>query len=107
MNTIRPLRLLLAATTALLLVFLPSADVLAFGLHEHLIGTPEQSMDLAGSDSMPSQPGSHHCELSVSIGDLVAVADLPMRKATLVLTLEPPVSAPQHRPFVLLTPPRS
>ena len=104
--------LLFATTTALLLVFLPSADMLAFGLHEHLAGAPENTLGPVSSDSMQSQPGqnqpsSHHCELSVSSGDLVAVAALPMPVAVLVFTLDPLISAPQHRPFVLLAPPRS
>jgi hypothetical protein len=106
-NTIRALRLLLATATVLLLLFLPSADVLAFGLHEHLVETPEQTMDVAGSNNMQSQPSVHHCELSVSVGDLVAVASLPAPVTMLVFTLEPPVSVPQHRPFVLIAPPRS
>jgi hypothetical protein len=96
---------LLAAVSVLLLALAPSADVVAFGLHEHV--TTERSFGLTGAETAQGATPSHHCELSVSLGELIPVVELP---TPLVLIGDPPnprASSPQHRPFVPLTPPRS
>jgi hypothetical protein len=103
----RLVKLLLATTAVLLVSFLPSADILAFGLHQHTVASPERSLDLTGSETTEAQPVSHHCELSVSVGNVVVIADLPVSVVTFAGPPEHHVPAPQHSLFVLLTPPRS
>jgi hypothetical protein len=103
----RLVKLLLVTTVVLLVGFLPSADILAFGLHEHTVASPERSSDLTGSETTETHPVSHHCELSVGVGDVITVADLLLPVVTFAEPPEHHVPAPQHSPLVLLTPPRS
>lgn len=98
-------RLFLATVGVLLLVLAPSADVVAFGLHEH--ETVERSFDLTGAESTQGPTLFHHCELSVSVGELIPAAELPTPIVVMGDPPDPRASSPQHTPFVLLTPPRT
>jgi hypothetical protein len=100
-------RLLLTAASVLLLVLVPSADIVAFGLHEHAVVTPESGGDLTGSDNLEGPTISHHCEFSVSVGEVPSVIEIPMPTVVMADPPEPHASAPQYSPFVLLTPPRA
>lgn len=91
----------------LLLVLAPTADVAAFGLHEHVVVTPEPGSDLTGPNGLESVTLAHHCELSVSFGEAVPIVELPTPMLVEIGSRELRVSSPQHRPFVLLTPPRA
>jgi hypothetical protein len=98
-------RLLVALTSALVLASVPTADVLAFSIHEH-VADQGQGRDVAGPDS-PQGSASHHCELSASSAELVHMVELPK---PVRLGLEPIpdlAAARRHRPFVPLTPPRA
>lgn len=107
MTIMRPWRFVLTAAAVLLLVLVPSADMVAFGPHEHVMVTPERGGDLTGAESIQDPTLSHHCELSVSVGELLPVVELPTPVVVMVDPREPHASTPQHRPFVPLTPPRS
>jgi hypothetical protein len=85
---------------------MPSADLLAFGLHDHIV-VPERGSNLSGPSTAQKPIPSHHCELSVSAGDLVPNIELAMPQ---LLAIDPPeqhASALSQRPFVPLTPPRA
>ena len=97
-------RFLLATVSVLLLVLVPSADLVAFGLHEHV--TAERTFGLAGAESTPDAPLSHHCELSVSVGELIPVVELPTAVSLMGEPPNPRAFDPQNRPFVPLPPPR-
>ena len=101
----RTLKLLLALGVVLLLLVTPTADLLAFGFHEH-IAVPEPGSNLSGPSTAQKPIPSHHCELSVSAGDLVpSIEALPPLAA-----IGPPeqrASAVSQWPFVPLTPPRA
>ena len=98
-------RFLLSSVSVLLLVLVPSADLVAFGLHEHV--TAEGSFGLAGAESTPDLPLSHHCELSVSVGELIPVVELPTPVSLMGEPPNPRALYAQHRPFVPLPPPRT
>jgi hypothetical protein len=100
-------KLLLITASVVLLVLVPTADQVAFGVHEHVVVPAERSFDLTGAESAQGPPLSHHCELSVSVGELISVVELPTPVGVMSDPLKPHSSAPQHRPFVLLTPPRT
>lgn len=100
-------RLRLTPMSLLLLVLVPMADQLAFGFHEHVMVGAERGVDLTGAERAQGQPPSHHCELSVSIGDVLPVVELPAPVGVMVDPPEPYASDPQHRPFAPLTPPRA
>ena len=106
-TAMRLVKLLLVTTAVLLVGFLPSADILAFGLHQHTVASPERSLDLPDSETTEALPVSHHCELSVSVGDRVVIAELPVSVVTFAAPPEHHVPAPQHSLIVPLTPPRS
>lgn len=93
--------------SVLLLVLVPSADLIAFGVHEHVAGPAERSFDLTGAESAQDPPPSHHCELSVSAGELIPVIELPTPVGVVSDPPQPPAFGPQHRPLVPLTPPRT
>ena len=101
-----PVRLLLVAASVLLLVLVPTADLLAFGFHEHVV-PPERSSDLSDQNDTQSSTLSHHCELSVSTGELLTAVELPAPGLLTIDATEHQSAAPRHRPFVPLTPPRS
>ena len=92
--------------SVLLLVLVPSADLIAFGVHEHVVVPAERSFDLTGA-SAQDPPLSHHCELSVSVGELIPVIELTMPVGLVSDSPKPLASASQHRPLVPLTPPRT
>lgn len=97
--------LFLAAMSAFLLVLVPSADLAAFGLHEHV--TAERSSGFTGPEGTEGATLSHHCELSVSVGELVPVVELPTLVVLFGDPRNPRAPSPRHRPFVPLTPPRA
>ena len=90
----------------LLLVLAPTADLLAFGFHEHVV-PPERSSDRSDQNDTQSPTLLHHCELSVSVGGLLMVVELPTPGLIRIDTTEYQSATPRHRPFVPLTPPRS
>lgn len=100
-------RFLLTVASVLVLVLAPITDVAAFGLHEHTVGAPQSGNDLEGSDSRQGSTLSHHCEVSMSLGEMLPVVELPMPLLTIIDLREPHASSPQHRPLVPLTPPRA
>jgi len=102
-----PWRFLLATASVLLFLLAPIADVAASGLHEHVVVTPERGSDLLDSDRLQGPTLSHHCELSMSLGEMLPVVELPMPLLTMIDPREPHASSPQHRPLVPLTPPRA
>lgn len=87
-----------------LVIVAPTADLLAFGVHEHVTGSAEQSRDLAGADT-PGAP-AHHCELSISPAGLASVAVVPSPGLFVVPVVETRVSAVDRTPSVPLGPPR-
>lgn len=102
----RALELVLALGVVLLLLVTPTADLLAFGLHEHIVA-PERGTDLSGLSTAQEPIATHHCELSVSAGDLVPAIELAMPA---LVAIDPPsqhASALSQRPCVPLTPPRA
>ncbi len=102
----RTARLLLIALSSSLLVLTPAADLLAFGLHDH-VAPAERGSALAGPGSADGPTPSHHCELSASIGELLSVVELPVPGLVAIDATEYQAAAPRHRPFVPLTPPRA
>ena len=106
-TVIRPGKRLLTMASVLLLVLVPSADLIAFGVHEHVVVSAERGFDLTGAGSVQDPPSTHHCDLSVSVGELIPVIELPMPVGLVSDPPQPPAFAPQHRPLVPLTPPRT
>src|SRR5436309_9538272 len=84
----------------------PTADLLAFGFHEHVV-PPERSSDLSNPDDTQSPTLFHHCELSVSVGELLTAVELPAPRLITIDATECQSAAPRQWPFVPLTPPRS
>jgi hypothetical protein len=83
----------------------PMADVVVFGIHEHVsVAAQEQgSLSATGTDLAPS----HHCELAMSPGVLLHAGDLP---APGVVASPPHIPAPplaSHTPLVPFGPPRA
>jgi hypothetical protein len=83
----------------------PMADVVVFGIHEHVsVSAQEQgSLTATGTDSAPS----HHCDLAMSPGVLLHAGDLP---APGVVASPPHTPAPplaSHTPLVPFGPPRA
>jgi hypothetical protein len=102
----RALELLLALGVVLLLLVTPTADLWAFGFHEHIV-VPERGSNLTGPGTAQEPIPSHHCELSVSAGDLVPGIELAMPALVAIDPPEQRASALSQRPFVPLTPPRA
>lgn len=90
----------------ILLVLVPTADLLAFGFHEHIVPS-ERSSDLSDQDDTQNPTLLHHCELSVSAGELLTAVELPAPGLIAIDATEYQSAAPRQRPFIPLTPPRS
>lgn len=102
----RALKLVLALGVVLLLLVTPTADLLAFGFHEHIV-VPEPGSTLSGPSTAQKPMPSHHCELSVSAGDLVPSIELALPPLAAIDPPEHRASALSQWPFVPLTPPRA
>lgn len=100
------MRVLLVTASVLLLALVPASDLLAFGLHVHVVA-PERSSEISGPDDTQSPTLSHHCELSASVGELLSVVELPTPQLVTIDATEHQSAAPRNRPFVPLTPPRT
>jgi hypothetical protein len=88
------------------LALAPVADPLAFGVHEHVAADqrPVQTIEPA-SNPGPTVP--HHCELSVSVGQLEPAVELATPAPIVASPPDLSAPAPSHRPFVPLNPPRA
>jgi hypothetical protein len=102
----RAFELALALGILLLLLVTPTADTLAFGLHEHVVA-PEHGSNLTEASNAQGSTSFHHCELSVTAGDLVSTAKLATPESLVIDRPELRASASSQRPFVPLTPPRA
>ena len=87
-----------------LVIVAPTADLLAFGIHEHVTAPDDTSRDLAGPDN--SGPPAHHCELSASPAGLALALVLSAPGPIAVPVVETRVSASDRTPSVPLGPPR-
>lgn len=84
----------------------PAADLLAFGIHEHVTASAPEHMAGSGAPATDSSP--HHCEFWMSPGELTgmnSVLDGPM--AVEVAPPEQARTALSRSPVVPRTPPRS
>lgn len=87
---------------AFLTLAVPTSDLLAFGLHEHVAAAP-QALD------EPANPGSnalHHCELWMNPSDVAPTFTLFPPASVADLGAGPRSPRLVSRPFVPFTPPR-
>ena len=98
----------IAYVLALVLVAIPAADVFAFGIHGHTA-----SADRKGDTDDVAQPGhaghlvSHHCDLSMTPGEVSPHFDLVAPMAIAVAAAEPHSPHVRSKPFIPSPPPRS
>ena len=87
-----------------LVIVTPTADLLAFGVHEHVTASDDSGRDV----SSPGSPGAsaHHCELSISPAGLGPAVALPASGPIVGLIVDTVVNAAQRTPSVPLGPPR-
>jgi len=91
----------------LAILAIPTADLLAFGLHEHVMAPVMLGFDEVTAPPHAEAGTAHHCELWMNPGD-VAPAFTPFRSAAGVNLGDGPQSArPVWHPFLPFTPPRS
>ncbi|HXJ81980.1 MAG TPA: hypothetical protein VMS64_25250 [Candidatus Methylomirabilis sp.] len=91
----------------LLAALSPLGDALAFGLHDHVVGTdagaPSQWSALDNRDLKPV----HHCELSMSPIGLALAPEIPVLCCSAPVAPAPSMPAPFSAPPVPLGPPRA
>lgn len=87
-----------------LVIVTPTADLLAFGVHEHVTASDDSSRDV----SSPGSPGApaHHCELSISPAGVGPAIALPASGPIVGLIFDTGLSAAQRTPSVPFGPPR-
>lgn len=100
-------RRLFILASLLLLVLVPTADTAAFGLHEHVVVAADPGVGLGGADRTQDPTSLHHCELSVSIGELLPIMVLPRPAGVMADQASPHEPTVQHKPFLPLIPPRA
>ena len=92
----------------LLFISIPSADVFTFGIHEHTA-----VVDREGDTNDVAQPDhaghlvSHHCDLSMTPGEVAPHFDLATPAPTAVAMAELPPPHIRSVRFVPFPPPRS
>ena len=98
----------IACLLAVVLVAIPAADVFAFGIHGHTV-----AVDREGDTDDVAQPGhaghlvSHHCDLSMTPGEMSPPFDFVAPMAIAVAAAEPHSPHVRSTPFVPSPPPRS
>jgi len=83
----------------------PVADVIAFGLHDHVSvsARAQGGLTLTGADTAPS----HHCELAMSPGVLLQTDELPAPGPIASPPGAPRLMLASHTPIVPFNPPRA
>lgn len=88
-NLRRPSRTLFVVAAAILVLAViasPLADVVMFGIHDHIAAAQTKSMLVTVADAQ----SSHHCEVWMSPADVILV-DLPAAPAVAMLAPQPAV----------------
>lgn len=97
-----------ACLLVFILVAIPTVDLVAFGIHEHTATVdPEGDSDDVTQTSHAGHVLSHHCDLSMSPGEVATHFDLLSPLGTAVTIVELPSLHVCSLPFVPFSPPRS
>lgn len=101
--TARVILSLAAAILVIAVVAGPLADVIMFGIHDHVAAAQTKSTLATVGDAQ----GSHHCELWMSAGDIAPATDPPAAAPTVFLAPRPALSLVLAYPLPSFPPPRA
>ena len=106
MNFRQPVRALFALAAAILVLAVivsPLADVVMFGIHDHIAAAQTTSRFITVADAQ----SSHHCEVWMSPADVTLAINLPATPQIAMLALQPAVIPIVAEPLPSFPPPRT
>lgn len=96
-----------AVLLAILMVVVPTADLFAFGIHDHVVMGATDATEVHAGHVHTSPHSAHHCHLWVNPAETADSCVLVSPFLSRVRVLAPRVARLVRRPFQPFAPPRS
>jgi hypothetical protein len=102
-HPVKALSALAAAILVLAVIVSPLADIVIFGIHDHLSAAQTTSMFITVADAQ----SSHHCEVWMSPADVTLAISMPATPQIAMLAPQPAVIPIVAEPLPSFPPPRT